>query len=116
MPRPDPHGPGPGQDSLLGDDDPAPVVLHPLERGPIEKGTADGLAAAARRGLHEDTDAGAAALVLGMARAADHADGQQAAYKLAKLGPAMIDLLDRLHMTPQARRELEPGGADTFGA
>lgn len=115
MARPDPRRPRDGQHALFDGDDNAGELVAVGDPGPIELAAIRALEQAADAGYVDAADAAAAALVVGMARAADGADGQQqAAYQLAKLAPAMTDLLDRLHMTPESRRPLDAGRSDAF--
>ena len=112
MPRPDPRAPGPGDESLFEDLPAGPARAAGRHSAAAETA----IAAAKRDGYLTEVDGAALAAIRAGAWAFDEFEARRLPYGPAKLIQPYLDTLNALHMTPQARRELQGSADDALAA
>ena len=103
MPRPDPRAPKLGQQSLFDDEPTAAKVNGQVTRGRHSEAIDRSIHAAYTKGYIEDVDEAAVTLLRAIGTNFDEAERQRDLWAVSKALPGAVDLLDRLHMTPESR-------------
>lgn len=103
MPRPDPRAPKLGQQSLFDDEPTATKVNGQVTRGRHSEAIDRSIHAAYSKGYIEDVDEAAVTLLRAIGTNFDEAERQRDLWAVSKALPGAVDLLDRLHMTPESR-------------
>ena len=103
MPRPDPRAPKLGQQSLFDVEATATKVNGQVTRGRHSEAIDRSIHAAYTKGYIEDVDEAAVTLLRAIGTNFDEAERQRDLWAVSKALPGAVDLLDRLHMTPESR-------------